>query len=153
MFAVTFVTVLKMSGMSSTACTSTIASIGMPIASSGAVEVNVAAPGVPGEMKLSSNIDPLYAAIVSGVSSMPQTQARKNSFTVPVIVRFALNTATQSGITKELTASGMPRRRPPSSSAGREAIEERVLIATACTGTAAFANSRRPRFAKIIAIG
>src|SRR5687768_11688501 len=153
MSAVTFVTVLKMSGMSSTACTSTIASIGIPTASSGAVDVNIPALGVPGDTKLSSRSEPPYAAMVSGVSSTPQTYARKNNFTIPVTVRLALNTATLSGITNAVTEAGNRSLAPPSSRAGSEASDERVLMATACTGAAAFAKRRRPTFPNAIAAG
>src|SRR5690348_1846088 len=50
--AVTLAIVLNTSGRSSIACVITIAAIGMPAASNGAVAVSTPAPGVPGDAKL-----------------------------------------------------------------------------------------------------
>ncbi len=83
------------------------------------------------------------APICGAVRSMPYIHARKRSFIGDDSVRLTLNTDTANGSTNPLEDADRPRRsRPPCMSAGSEAIDDRVLIATSCAGRTACAKRR-----------
>src|SRR5438093_1155162 len=109
--------------------------------------------GTPGSVRLSTTDVTAIVTNDDTLSVTPYNRARNETPTSQVIGVATLNVDTASGSTNPDTCTGSPRRRDPSTRAGRDASDELELSATACAGSTARVNAARWSRPRIAATG